>query len=104
MSINIRRIEELKAAKNMELTRLKDESTALALSAGIHRLYHRLLAKEFEKASQDELHSIDEPCEEERCQECCPHNERDHGICLDCADEQDPGEEIDRAYDALRDG
>lgn len=23
-------------------------------------------------------------CEEESCQGCCPHDERDHGICLYC--------------------
>ncbi len=39
-------------------------------------------------------------CSEEKCQSCCPHNERDHGICLVCAHEQDPGEAIDRAMDA----
>lgn len=33
------------------------------------------------------------------CQECCPHDERDHFICLDCGHESDPGEAIDRAMD-----
>lgn len=42
-------------------------------------------------------------CDEETCQECCPHDERDHGICLDCEHEQDPGEVIDRAMDRLED-
>lgn len=23
-------------------------------------------------------------CDEMECQQCCPHDERDHGICLDC--------------------
>lgn len=23
-------------------------------------------------------------CEEYGCQECCPHDERDHGFCMDC--------------------
>jgi hypothetical protein len=23
-------------------------------------------------------------CDEETCQECCPHDDHDHGICLDC--------------------
>lgn len=25
-----------------------------------------------------------EACGVYECQECCPHDERDHGICLDC--------------------
>lgn len=25
-----------------------------------------------------------EYCEKEDCQECCPHDEYDHGICLGC--------------------
>jgi len=28
-----------------------------------------------------------EPCEGDECQECCPHDERDHGFCLDCGHE-----------------
>lgn len=23
-------------------------------------------------------------CDDPECQECCPHDEHDHGICLDC--------------------
>lgn len=42
-------------------------------------------------------------CEEYDCQQCCPHDERDHGFCLDCGHEEDPGEAIDRAMDALED-
>ena len=42
-------------------------------------------------------------CEETACQDCCDHQERDHGICLDCSQEEDPGEAIDRAMDALED-
>src|SRR5258708_22080280 len=33
------------------------------------------------------------------CMGCCPHDERDHGICLDCGHEEDPGAAIDRAMD-----
>lgn len=33
----------------------------------------------------------------------CEHDERDHGICLDCGDEEDPGAAIDRAMDAMED-
>lgn len=40
-----------------------------------------------------------ESCGDDLCQACCPHNERDHGICLDCGDEEDPGAAIDRAMD-----
>jgi len=25
-----------------------------------------------------------EPCDDAGCQECCMHDEHDHGICLDC--------------------
>lgn len=44
-----------------------------------------------------------EPCDDLSCQECCTHSERDHGICLDCEDEEDPGAAIDRAMDSLED-
>lgn len=37
------------------------------------------------------------------CQACCPHDEYDHDICLDCGFERDPGIAIDRAMDALED-
>lgn len=36
------------------------------------------------------------------CSECCPHDELDHGICMDC--EKDFSEEISaRAYDTYKD-
>ena len=38
-------------------------------------------------------------CEVEACQACCNHDERDHGICLACGHEEDPGAAIDRAMD-----
>lgn len=38
-------------------------------------------------------------CEEIDCQVCCVHDDRDHGICLDCGDEEDPGIAIDKAMD-----
>lgn len=50
-----------------------------------------------------EAHTKDEDCGREDCQECCPHDERDHGICLNCAHEEDPGEVIDRAMDYWED-
>lgn len=37
------------------------------------------------------------------CEDCCEHNERDHGICLDCGQEEDPGVAIDRAMDVFED-
>lgn len=47
-------------------------------------------------------HENSEDCGEEGCQECCPHSDsRDHGICIDCGHEEDPGEAIDRAMDAM---
>jgi hypothetical protein len=36
-----------------------------------------------------------EPCDAVECQTCCPHDEREHGICLDCEHEEDPGAVID---------
>lgn len=42
-------------------------------------------------------------CEETGCQSCCCHDERDHGVCLDCGHEEDPGEAIDRAMDYMED-
>jgi len=44
-----------------------------------------------------------EPCDDSLCQQCCPHSDRDHGICIDCRHEEDPGEAVDRAMDALED-
>ncbi len=44
-----------------------------------------------------------EPCEAGDCQTCCQHDERDHGICLDCGHEEAPGEAIDRAMDSIED-
>jgi hypothetical protein len=52
---------------------------------------------------QDAAHDIGESCDVDLCQECCQHDERDHGICLDCGHEQDPGEAIDQAQDGLED-
>lgn len=37
------------------------------------------------------------------CVSCCEHNESDHGVCLDCECEMDPGEAIDRAMDSMED-
>lgn len=37
----------------------------------------------------------------ESCMECCPHDEQDHFICLDCGYEGDPGEAIDAAMDYM---
>jgi hypothetical protein len=42
-------------------------------------------------------------CDDPKCQQCCPHDERDHGICLDCGDEDDGSAAIDKAMDALED-
>jgi len=55
------------------------------------------------KFTQRELHDKGYPCEDEKCQKCCPHDERDHGICLECEHEEDPGAAIDRAMDLLED-
>jgi len=33
----------------------------------------------------------------EECKECCPHDEFDHYICIECGYEKCPGEDIDAA-------
>ena len=41
-----------------------------------------------ERAQRERIrvaHLTSDTCEEDKCQECCPHDEHDHGICLDCA-------------------
>lgn len=53
--------------------------------------------------SQEEMHDAELDCGQDGCQTCCNHDERDHGICLDCGHEQDPGEAIDRAMDYMED-
>lgn len=40
-------------------------------------------------------------CEDYGCQDCCPHDEKDHDQCVDCGKEFDPGLAIDRAMDSL---
>lgn len=62
-------------------------------------------AKHFPKLKAHTYDCTDtgEPCEAEGCQECCPHGERDHGICMVCEHEEDPGMAIDRAMDAIED-
>jgi hypothetical protein len=45
----------------------------------------------------NECVDLSDYCEEEKCQACCPHNEFDHNICLDCEREFDvlPGYDED---------
>jgi hypothetical protein len=42
-----------------------------------------------------------EGCDEQECQECCPHDERDHYICLDCGHDG-TDEAMSDAYDAYK--
>lgn len=49
-------------------------------------------------------HSTEIICDDTECKECCPHDEFEHDMCLDCGYERDPGEAIDWAYDRMRDG
>lgn len=49
------------------------------------------------------LGELEHACDEIDCQECCTHDERDYGICLDCGHEGDPGAAIDRAMDSMED-
>lgn len=50
-------------------------------------------------ADQLNAHEAGDDCGHDKCQTCCAHDERDHGICLDCEHEEDPGRAIDRAMD-----
>lgn len=47
------------------------------------------------------LDANSEYCCEPECQACCPHDEHDHYVCLDCGAELDPGVDIDRAMDSI---
>lgn len=41
--------------------------------------------------------AVDGVCEVDDCTACCAHDDRDHGICIQCGHEQCPGELIDAA-------
>lgn len=44
-----------------------------------------LCDKERERAEQIALAKCESgECEDYECQRCCPHDELDHGICMDC--------------------
>jgi hypothetical protein len=47
--------------------------------------------------TQNEYHELGQLCDETDCQDCCPHYETDHSMCMDCGKELDPGIAIDRA-------
>jgi hypothetical protein len=66
-----------------------------------HGLTELKLVNAFQAVDLTEIHphELGEDCGESECQICCQHDERDHGICLYCAHEKDPGEAIDRAMD-----
>jgi hypothetical protein len=87
-------------------TRLnRSDTERLWMRAGAHTL-HSIQVRQLIEASQptqDELHDIGELCEFEKCQECCSHDERDHGICLDCEHENDGSGAADWAYEMSRD-
>jgi hypothetical protein len=55
------------------------------------------------KQTQNQMHEELGYCKEDGCQECCPHDEWDHDMCLDCGKERCPGEAIDRAMNSLED-
>lgn len=56
--------------------------------------------RRIEEELTNRAHEAGEDCGKEKCQECCPHSdERDHGMCIDCGHEEDPGAAIDRAMD-----
>ncbi len=66
-------------------------------------------AFEFEvdaRAHAGHLNSLCDACESEdgtlangdSCQECCPHDEHDHFICLQCGHEGEPSDYYDEDY------
>ena len=42
--------------------------------------------------------TIENPCEEAECQECCSHDEHDHFICIECGLEMEPSDFGDEDY------
>lgn len=71
----------------------------------LSRFQHVEDAAEFARRckTRDDAHNNGDDCGWEKCSQCCVHDERDHGICLDCGHEEDPGAAIDRAMDAMED-
>jgi hypothetical protein len=53
--------------------------------------------------TQNEYHELGQLCDETDCQDCCPHYETDHSMCMDCGKELDPGIAIDRAMSYYED-
>lgn len=51
---------------------------------------------------QETKHEAGEDCGYDSCQDCCQHDERDHGICLYCGHETDCSELADFDYDMDR--
>jgi Fe2+ or Zn2+ uptake regulation protein len=45
----------------------------------------RIYPNRLEFLRQNELaHANGDSCQDSTCQECCPHDEHDHAICIDC--------------------
>lgn len=53
--------------------------------------------KEERRRAADEAHDANQQCGDEKCQECCEHDEHDHFICMYCDKELDPGHYIEQA-------
>lgn len=48
--------------------------------------------------TQEEYHEQDLPCDEEDCQTCCEHGDRDDHCCLICGKETDLSDFYDEDY------
>ena len=45
----------------------------------------RMIAFAEYKATKRKCDDCGKPSDTDLCQDCCPHDEHDHGICLECA-------------------
>lgn len=53
--------------------------------------------------TKEQAHKAGLDCGDTTCQKCCPHDEYDHHVCLDCGLSVDLSEAIDRVMDYNRD-
>jgi hypothetical protein len=47
-------------------------------------------------------HALGETCDDDSCQECCPHDERENGYCIGCDHDGNDGSDVDSAYERVR--
>jgi hypothetical protein len=52
---------------------------------------------------KEDYHDAGDFCGDEECQECCIHEEKDHGICMMCEKDCNDGSDIDAAQARMED-